>query len=743
MGLSANGSEAFRWTEAGGLVGLGDRPGGGFSSEAHGVSADGGVIVGWGDSGETNGSEAFRWTAAGGLVGLGDLPGGVFTSEANGVSADGRVIVGQGFSANGPEAFRWTEAGGLVGLGDPPGGWFYSTAHGVSADGRVIVGMGLSANGSEAFRWTEAGGLVGLGDRPGGNFNSYADGVSADGGVIVGRGESANGFEAFRWTEAGGLVGLGDLPGGGFSSEAHGVSADGGVIVGLGLSANGAEASVWEPTQGMRTLREVLVTEYGLGTQLSGWVLVEATAVTPDGRVIVGTGINPTGQREAFRVQLKAAPRPPVLAPIGAQQVNEDTRLTFQASASDPDSATSALRFSLAPADAATPLPAGVTIDPLTGDFAWTPTEAQGPGTYYLNVFVRDETALVDWQTVQITVDEVPDPAVGAFQGLGDLSGGQFYSKAYGISADGSTVVGQSVSGLIVGATDVKGPEGFRWTVREGMQGLGDVAGGSFGSSAHDVSGDGTFIAGWVTGETGQLAARWDAGGWFPVDRSPSDAAAISQGGETLVGAVGQDAARWFIFEGAGGETLGPGRANDVSADGSLVVGAFQSSGTTVAFRWTPTAGGARLGFLPGGSSSTANGVSTNGEAIVGVSTSANGTEAFLRAETINGPVMTGLGDLPGGAFFSAANATSDGQTIVGSGTTGNGQEAFVWDPTNGMRNLKDVLETQYGLSTRLVGWTLVEATDVTPDGNSIVGWGINPAGQTEAWVAHLNIILN
>lgn len=51
-------------------------------------------------------AEAFRWTSDGGMVGLGDLPGGRFDSFAIGVSADGSVIVGGGNIADGTEAFR-------------------------------------------------------------------------------------------------------------------------------------------------------------------------------------------------------------------------------------------------------------------------------------------------------------------------------------------------------------------------------------------------------------------------------------------------------------------------------------------------------------------------------------------------------------------------------------------------------------------------------------------------------------
>ena len=58
------------------------------------------------------------------FTGLGDFAGGTFQSVASSVSADGSVVVGWGNSATGQEAFRWTRESGLVGIGDLPGGAF-------------------------------------------------------------------------------------------------------------------------------------------------------------------------------------------------------------------------------------------------------------------------------------------------------------------------------------------------------------------------------------------------------------------------------------------------------------------------------------------------------------------------------------------------------------------------------------------------------------------------------------------
>jgi probable HAF family extracellular repeat protein len=207
-------------------------------------------VVGGGSS--ANGEEAFRWTAGGGMAGLGDLPGGAFSSQAFGVSADGATVVGGGSSANGIEAFRWTAGGGMVGLGDLPGGQFLSAAWGVSADGATVVGSGSSANGEEAFRWTAGGGMAGLGDLPGGAFSSQAFGVSADGATVVGTGISDIGQEAFLWTPQDGMrrlqdvltVDLGlDLTGWTLF-DARAVTPDGLTIVGTGTHNGNTEAFV-------------------------------------------------------------------------------------------------------------------------------------------------------------------------------------------------------------------------------------------------------------------------------------------------------------------------------------------------------------------------------------------------------------------------------------------------------------------------------------------------------------------
>jgi uncharacterized membrane protein len=141
------------------MTGMGDLPGGIFSSRAHDISADGSVIIGSGGS-DSGGNEACRWTSEG-LTGLGDFPGGIFWSEAYGVSADGSVIVGFGTYVSGGspfiegEAFYWTSGGGMQNLKDiltdhglDLTGWKLTVARDVSADGLTIVGYGTNPQGN-------------------------------------------------------------------------------------------------------------------------------------------------------------------------------------------------------------------------------------------------------------------------------------------------------------------------------------------------------------------------------------------------------------------------------------------------------------------------------------------------------------------------------------------------------------------------------------------------------------------
>lgn len=271
---SESGYQAFRWTQATGMVGLGYLPRGG-PSYAYGVSADGSTVVGW--SGDR---EAFRWVEGEGMTGLGDLSGGDLYSQAISVSGDGSVVVGQGTTPT-QQAFTWSEGHGMQGI---PG---MLEGRDVSTDGSVVVGG--------AHLWSATSGLIQLGGEV---QETY--GISADGQVAVGVGNFGRGLEAFRWTTETGPVGLGDLEGGEFYSRAHAVSSDG-IIVGESRPTPGTSnvaAFIWDETHSLRSLRDVLTNEYAL--DLDGWWLTSATDISPDGRTVIGWGVNPDGNGEAW-----------------------------------------------------------------------------------------------------------------------------------------------------------------------------------------------------------------------------------------------------------------------------------------------------------------------------------------------------------------------------------------------------------------------------------------------------------
>lgn len=294
VGLSntALGGETFRWTMKEGMIALGDLPGGAFNSQASDVSFDGSVIIGTGQS--ANGTEAFRWTQNTGMVGMGDLPGGIIRSVANGISADGSTIVGVSRSGNGGEAYRWTQSSGTIPLGDLPGGVFGSGAAAVSADGAVIAGSGRSENGQEAVRWTQETGMVGLGLIEESNTHSLSTDISSDGNYIIGINGTLTGLDAFLWTEIEGMVSLGEF-------RPEGISDDGSLIVGEGFGGEfDGLAVLWDAEHGMRDLKAVLETDFNL--DLTGWTLTSAQDISADGTRIVGGGINPQGNGEAFVV---------------------------------------------------------------------------------------------------------------------------------------------------------------------------------------------------------------------------------------------------------------------------------------------------------------------------------------------------------------------------------------------------------------------------------------------------------
>lgn len=216
---SSAGFRAFLWISGSGMQNLGVlRPSASQNfSGAQAISGDGSTVVGGSsftitEPGPTpdddpvvvdQGREAFAWTAAGGMVGLGDLDGGGLGSEALGVSPDGSVIVGSGSITGGQVGVIWSD-GVMQAVGDLAGGDTSSLLRDVSADGRFAVGEGNDDDGRTAVIWDAGNGLRKLSDVLaangvdfGGRLLRSVVAISDDGDVLVG-----NGFTPQTGTEA-------------------------------------------------------------------------------------------------------------------------------------------------------------------------------------------------------------------------------------------------------------------------------------------------------------------------------------------------------------------------------------------------------------------------------------------------------------------------------------------------------------------------------------------------------------
>lgn len=153
---------------------------------------------------------------------------------------------------------------------------------------------------------------------------------------------------------------------------------------------------------------------------------------------------------------------PPTLNPIGAKTVNEQAELRFTISATDSDIPTQVLTYS------ATGLPSGATFDAATRQFSWTPTEAQGPGSYQVTFSVTDGVATTS-EAVTITVGEVNVAPVLA--PIGNKSVNEESEIRFTLHGSDADVPAQtliySATGLPTGATFDAVTREFVWTPTE------------------------------------------------------------------------------------------------------------------------------------------------------------------------------------------------------------------------------------------------------------------------------------
>jgi uncharacterized membrane protein len=203
---------------------------------------------------------------------------------------------------------------------------------------------------------------------------------------------------------------------------------------------------------------------------------------------------------------------------------------------------------------------------------------------------------------------------------------GSSNGTGYGLSGDGSTVVGFSyLPGLVHGA--------FRWTSATGTVALSDLPGGSVGSDATAASYDGKVIVGSSYGVNGAEPVRWAVGGGviglgnFPAAIPSGSAQSCSGDGSVIVGYSRNAADEYEAF------------VWDIGHGLRSVKSALASVGVTVPAGW-------KLGY--------AQRVSYDGTVIVGVGTDPLGKTRGYVARLKN----TCPGDLNQDGLINTADLT-------------------------------------------------------------------------------------
>jgi hypothetical protein len=179
------------------------------------------------------------------------------------------------------------------------------------------------------------------------------------------------------------------------------------------------------------------------------------------------------GASETITIHVTEVNQAPVLAGVPASaSIAELAAYTFTATATDGDLPAQPMTFSLAGT-----VPAGASINATTGAFTWTPSEAQGPGSYPFSVQVSDGVATTA-AAITLTVTEVnAAPVLAGVPASATIP--ELAAYTFTATATDSDVPAQTLTFSLVNAPDgasINATTGaFTWTPTE-AQGPGSFA---------------------------------------------------------------------------------------------------------------------------------------------------------------------------------------------------------------------------------------------------------------------------
>jgi probable HAF family extracellular repeat protein len=303
---------AWRWTATTGAVNIGS------ISQTTAISRDGLTIVGTANDSSGIGYAAI-WQSGTQWMTLPPPPNSTSqdgkSTVGYGVSQDGSVISGLAHTS-GTEAFRYdAKSGKTTPLGTLTGGRSRGSA--ISGDGNVVAGWDdLTGSGTGTGAWYGVVWWQGL-ERLLHPFNGIGQviGINNNGSFLVGQGNPASRTHAYRYAAAdNSVLDLGALPRGengigigptNFedTSVALAVSDDGSVVVGNSGYQPPTDAFLWTNGTKMVKLSDYL-TSKGIGG-FQNWTLMTAICISPNGKIIAGTGFNnAAGRVEGYVVTL-------------------------------------------------------------------------------------------------------------------------------------------------------------------------------------------------------------------------------------------------------------------------------------------------------------------------------------------------------------------------------------------------------------------------------------------------------